>query len=87
MVASLPCGCELPREVAFDRLFGLSTLDRRRSGFVTALRTPLHDRSAGGRRAAGFSLRFEARGAACWIEHDFKVFLNIQGTKPRREKG
>ena len=70
---------------AFDRLFGLSTLDRRRSRSVTASWTPGHDRSAGGRRFAGFSLRFEAREAACWIGHDFTVFLNIQGTKTRRK--
>src|SRR5215208_7306307 len=84
MVASLPCGCELPRGVAFDRLFGLGTLGRRRSRSVTALRTPMHDRSAGGRRVGGFSLRFEAPDAACWIEHEFTVFLNIQEHRGHR---
>jgi hypothetical protein len=81
MVASLPCGFELRRADAFNRLFGLGTLGRRRSRSVAASRAPGHDRSAGGRRFAGFSLRFEAREAACWIEHDFTVFLNIQGTE------
>jgi hypothetical protein len=78
---ALPCGCELPRGAAFDRLFGLGTRGRRRSRSVTASLTPGHDRSAGGRRFAGFSLRFEAREPACWIEHDFTVVLNIQGTE------
>src|SRR5882724_7725916 len=84
MVAALPCGCELRRVDAFDRLFGLGTLDRRRSGSVTALSAPRHDRSAGGRRFAGFLLRCEAREATCWIGHDFTVVLNIQGTETRR---
>jgi hypothetical protein len=86
MVASLPCGFELRREGAFNRLFGLGTLDRRRSRFATALLAPWHDRSVGGRRFAGFSLRFEACEATCWIGHDFTVFLNIQGAKTRRKQ-
>jgi len=81
MVASLPCGFELRREDAFNRLFGLGTLDRRRSCFATAFLSPGHDRSVGGRPVAGFSLRFEARDATCCIGHEFTVFLNIQGAK------
>src|SRR5580692_11101475 len=79
MVTSLSCGCELPRGIGtFDRLFGFSTLDRRRSRSATALRTPWHGRSAGGRRFPGRSQRCEAREATSWIEHDFMLFWNIQ---------
>src|SRR5208283_440012 len=78
MVAALPCGCELRREGAFDRLFGLGTLDRRRSRSVAALSAPRHSRSAGGRRLPGRSQRCEAREATCCIGHELTVFLNIQ---------
>src|ERR1700677_2347715 len=79
MVTSLSCGCELPRGIGtFDRLFGFSTLDRRRSRSATALRTPWHGRSAGGRRLPGRSQRCEAREATCWIEHVSMLFWNIQ---------
>jgi hypothetical protein len=85
MVTSLPCGCELRRQAAFNRRFGLDTLDRRRSCFATTLETSGRDRSGGGRRVAGFSLRFEARDATCWIEHDFTVFWNIQDAKDAKK--
>jgi hypothetical protein len=80
MVATLPCGFELRREGVFNRLFGLSTLGRRRSCFATAWRTPGHDRSAGDRRFAGFLPRGKTCEATCCIGHEFTVVLNIQGT-------
>src|SRR5688500_14402166 len=86
MVAPLPCGCELRRRGdAFDRLFGLVARGGRRSRSVTAsTRAPGHRRSAVRRRVAGFSLRFEARDAACGIEPGVKALSNIQGTETQR---
>ena len=102
MVASLPCGCELRRRRrggdAFNRLFGFDSRDGRRSGSVTgsirtgSIRTgsigaPGHERSAVRRRVAGFSLRSEARDAACGIEPCEEAFSNIQGTEAQRHGG
>src|SRR5439155_3413200 len=57
----------------------------RRSGSVTgSTRAPRHWRSAVRRRFAGFSLRFEAREAACGIGPSLGTFGNIQGTETRR---
>src|SRR5215831_18074417 len=84
MVASLPCGCELGRQFVgpFNRLFGLARHGERRSSSVTAsTRASRHDRSAVRRRDAGFSLRFEARVAACDIKHCFDMVGNIQATE------
>src|SRR5580700_1116922 len=79
MVATLPCGFELRRVGVFNRLFGLSTLDRRRSSFATAFGTPGHDRSTSGRRFACSLPRGKTFEATCCIGHEFMAFLNIQG--------
>jgi len=82
MEASLPREFELGDKQVVDplrRLFGLVPQSRRRSRFSPASGVPEGHRSAVDRLAAGFSLRFEARGKTSIIEPLFITFSNIRG--------
>jgi len=82
MEASLPREFELGDKQVVDplrRLFGLVPQSRRRSRFSPASGVPGGHRSAVDRLAAGFSLRFEARGKTSIIEPLFITFSNIRG--------
>src|SRR5205823_5937599 len=88
---SLPRGCELAGDVVvgppLGRLFGLGPRRRRRPclGAASPPRrgggggVPRGSRPGVGRRPAGVSLRFAARGPAAEIGHSVVTFGNIRG--------